>query len=637
MSLPASNSSLSYRADIDGLRAVAVIAVILFHIHAKLLPGGFLGVDIFFVISGYLITSIIHKELTGQRFSLLNFYQRRAKRILPAFLFVLAACTAVGAWLLMPDDFFNYLRSLRSSLFFGANLFFAKSGGYFDIASAEKPLLHIWSLSLEEQFYFVFPLLMWLVHKYLPKYTVHAVIAMIAASLLSGLVPYEADAYYLPQVRAYELLIGSLAAVVPARCKTSSKSLNPTAWLAAIVMLVCLCLPDGFLPGKGYIERLAVCSAAAWLIAAGNGSRFNQLLAWKPMVAIGLISYPLYLWHWPVLALLRYAYMDSVLPLDVVLVSMTGVVLASWVSYRLIENPIRHSKKLSGKAFASVMAVYFALGIGVNAGRSAYDKQLRHTPEKQELGWHTGICNDGEKNDCVKGDRSKPVTVLAVGDSHTGHFNTFYDLVGKHEGWSAYVISVGSCGFLHNTSTVYKDLADQPKRSETCLAMYRQVEQDLDKYPIVILSNRWQQRLGENNFPQDFEKTLQFLLDQNKIVYVLKDNPNAGVNILRRRYLQSIGLFQQLTERQQFIRQDSEAANQTIYEIVRKYPQVHWIDFTDLVPSDFTVDGLPIYVDSEHFNPYGSEQMGKRFIASGRRLLQPLPDKPADQQPVNHQ
>ena len=388
MSLPTSNSNLSYRADIDGLRAVAVIAVILFHIHVKLLPGGFLGVDIFFVISGYLITTIIHKELVGQRFSLLNFYQRRAKRILPAFLFMLAASTAVGAWLLMPDDFLNYLRSLRSSLFFGANLFFAKSSDYFDIASAEKPLLHIWSLSLEEQFYFVFPLLMWLVHKYLPKYTVHAVIAMIAASLLSGLVPYEADAYYLPQVRAYELLIGSLAAVVPTSCKTPGKSLNPTAWLAASVMLVCLCLPDGFLPGKGYIERLVICSAAAWLIAAGNGSRFNRLLAWKPIVAVGLISYPLYLWHWPVLALLRYVYMDNVLPLDMVLVSMAGVVLASWVSYRLIENPIRHSKKLSGKAFAGVMAVYFVLGIGANVGRSSYDKHLNYIPKglrKQNL------------------------------------------------------------------------------------------------------------------------------------------------------------------------------------------------------------------------------------------------------------
>lgn len=626
MSLPASNSSLSYRADIDGLRAVAVIAVILFHIHAKLLPGGFLGVDIFFVISGYLITTIIHKELIGQRFSLLNFYQRRAKRILPAFLFMLAASTAVGAWLLMPEDFLNYLRSLRSSLFFGANLFFAKSGGYFDIASTEKPLLHIWSLSLEEQFYFVFPLLMWLVHKYLPKYTVHAIIAMIAASLLSGLLPYEADAYYLPQVRAYELLIGSLAAVVPTSCKTPGKSLNPTAWLAAVVMLVCLCLPDGFLPGKGYIERLAVCSAAAWLIAAGNGSRFNRLLAWRPMVAIGLISYPLYLWHWPVLALLRYVYMDSILPINVVLVSMAGVVLASWVSYRLIENPIRHSKKLSGKAFAGVMAVYFVLGIGVNVGRSSYDKHLNYIPNYQELGWHTNICNNGEQYDCIKGDRNKLVTVLAVGDSHTAHYNSFYDIVGKHEGWSAHVISTSSCPFLYDSSVV-QAVNVNSKLYRSCLEMRHQIQKDLNNYQTIILAGRWYSYLDSDGiFIVEFEKTIQALLKQNKIIYVVADNPNAGFNVLRDYYLKSIGLNIDRTAQKQKAQQENRLGNQSVYQVVRKYPQVQWINFTNLIPLDFMIDDRPIYVDQHHFNIYGSEQMGKRFINSHRRLLEVAPN-----------
>lgn len=321
MNNPTVQHPLSYRPDIDGLRAVAVISVILFHIHADLLPGGFLGVDIFFVISGYLITGIIQRELAEQRFSLLNFYQRRAKRILPAFLFMLAACTAACVWLLTPDDFIAYLRSLRSSLLFGANLFFAQSGGYFDIQSAEKPLLHIWSLSVEEQFYFVFPLLIWLVHKYRPKYTVHAVIAMMAASLLSGLMEYKAEAYYLPQVRAYELLFGSLAAVF-----TAGKSANPAArtglqheiaaCTAAVAALACLCLPKETLPGGGYIERIVICGATAWLMACGN-SKISRVLAWKPFVAVGLISYPLYLWHWPVLALLRYVYMDNVLPVSV--------------------------------------------------------------------------------------------------------------------------------------------------------------------------------------------------------------------------------------------------------------------------------------------------------------------------------
>ena len=444
--------SLSYRPDIDGLRAVAVISVILFHIHADLLPGGFLGVDIFFVISGYLITGIIQRELAEQRFSLLNFYQRRAKRILPAFLFMLAACTAACVWLLTPDDFIAYLRSLRSSLLFGANLFFAQSGGYFDIQSAEKPLLHIWSLSVEEQFYFVFPLLIWLVHKYRPKYTVHAVIAMMAASLLSGLMEYKAEAYYLPQVRAYELLFGSMAAVF-----TAGKPTNPSertglqheiaACIAAVAALACLCLPKETLPGGSYIERIVICGATAWLMACGN-SKISRVLAWKPFVAIGLISYPLYLWHWPVLALLRYVYMDNVLPVSVVIVSMAGVVLASWISYRWVENPIRHSKKLSGKAFAGVMAVYFALGLGVNVGRLMYDKQVRHAPNYQALHANTGFCHDGKKEgDCIRGDRSKPVTVLAVGDSHTMQLNAFYDGVGKNEGWSAYVMSVSACLF----------------------------------------------------------------------------------------------------------------------------------------------------------------------------------------------
>ena len=631
MSLPTSHSSLSYRADIDGLRAVAVIAVILFHIHAKLLPGGFLGVDIFFVISGYLITTIIHKELIGQRFSLLNFYQRRAKRILPAFLFMLITCTAVGAWLLMPDDFLNYLRSLRSSLFFGANLFFAKSGGYFDIDSAEKPLLHIWSLSLEEQFYFVFPLLMWLVHKYLPKYTVHAVIAMIAASLLSGLAPYKADAYYLPQVRAYELLIGSLAAVVPDRYKTPGKSLNPIAWLATIVMLVCLCLPDGFLPGKGYIERLAVCSAAAWLIAAGNGSRFNQLLAWKPMVAIGLISYPLYLWHWPVLALLRYVYMDSVLPLNVILVSMPGVVVASWVSYRLIENPIRHSKKLSGKAFAGVMAVYFMLGVGAQHGRHRFSDYIKVQQEQQrttilEYGVQLDrtLCKiENELVHCTRGSTAQPVRYLAVGDSHTEHYQAFFDKLGKHEDWSINILSVGGCVYLHQSDLMPSEIGES--RRNSCRKMRQIANDTLDQYQVVILSNRWSLYAKSDNFMHAFEQTLQYLISKGKTIYVLRDNPNTGLSMWRLYFFQQKGIHVSslgtTTSTQKQL--DTEQANSKIHALIQRYPAIHWIDLTEGIPEGFIVNGIPIYHDDNHLTPYGANHIADWFINSNQHLLQP--------------
>lgn len=610
---------------------MAVIAVILFHIHAKLLPGSFLGVDIFFVISGYLITTIIHKELIGQRFSLLNFYQRRAKRILPAFLFMLITCTAVGAWLLMPDDFLNYLRSLRSSLFFGANLFFAKSGGYFDIDSAEKPLLHIWSLSLEEQFYFVFPLLMWLVHKYLPKYTVHAVIAMIAASLLSGLAPYKADAYYLPQVRAYELLIGSLAAVVPDRYKTPGKSLNPIAWLATIVMLVCLCLPDGFLPGKGYIERLAVCSAAAWLIAAGNGSRFNQLLAWKPMVAIGLISYPLYLWHWPVLALLRYVYMDSVLPLNVILVSMPGVVVASWVSYRLIENPIRHSKKLSGKAFAGVMAVYFMLGVGAQHGRHRFSDYIKVQQEQQrttilEYGVQLDrtLCKiENELVHCTRGSTAQPVRYLAVGDSHTEHYQAFFDKLGKHEDWSINILSVGGCVYLHQSDLMPSEIGES--RRNSCRKMRQIANDTLDQYQVVILSNRWSLYAKSDDFMHAFEQTLQYLISKGKTIYVLRDNPNTGLSMWRLYFFQQKGIHVSslgtTTSTQKQL--DTEQANSKIHALIQRYPAIHWIDLTEGIPEGFMVNGIPIYHDDNHLTPYGANHIADWFINSNQHLLQP--------------
>ena len=351
------------------------------------------------------------------------------------------------------------------------------------------------------------------------------------------------------------------------------------------------------------------------------------MLAWKPFVAVGLISYPLYLWHWPVLALLRYVYMDNVLPVSVVIVSMAGVVLASWISYRWVENPIRHSKKLSGKAFAGVMAVYFALGLGVNAGRLIYDKQVRHAPNYQALHENIGFCYNGNKEQgCILGEKSKAVTVLAVGDSHTMHLNIFYDLVGKNEGWSVYVSSVSSCPFLYNTDTLHKVVV-QYNLSKECLEMRRQAERDLDKYQVVILSNRWYQRMEEENFAQHFEKTLQYLLGKGKTVYVLKDNPYAVMNVPRRMYLESVGLPMTLSERQQKIRQDAEAANQVIHDIVRRYPQVHWVDFTDLVPENFAANGLPVYFDADHFNVYGTGQLTQRFISSGRRLLATPPER----------
>lgn len=204
---------LSYRPDIDTLRAVAVLSVVVFHIEKNWLPGGFLGVDIFFVISGFLITMIIHREMSSGIFSFKKFYIRRIKRILPAFFTVLAATLICGFLLFTKDDFSLLWRTALSTLGFISNIFFAKGQGYFDPIQEEKPLLHIWSLSVEEQYYFVFPILLLLVVRKSWRTQFAFLITLCVFSILASFIPTALDKYYLPHLRACEMLIGSLTAV----------------------------------------------------------------------------------------------------------------------------------------------------------------------------------------------------------------------------------------------------------------------------------------------------------------------------------------------------------------------------------------------------------------------------------------
>ena len=397
-------------------------------------------------------------------------------------------------------------------------------------------------------------------------------------------------------------------------------------------MLLCLCLPDGFLPGKGYIERLVVCSAAAWLIAAGNGSRFNQLLAWKPMVAVGLISYPLYLWHWPVLALLRYVYMDSILPINVVLVSMAGVVFASWISYRLIENPIRHSKKLSGKAFASVMAVYFALGITVHHGRHRLQDYIKAQQDQQKttlLGYGVQLdptpCKiENELVFCTRGSVARPVRYLAVGDSHTEHYQAFFDKLGKHEDWPIDILSVGGCVYLHQSDLMPPVIQGESWKN-SCRKMRQIANDTLDQYQVVILSNRWSLYAKSDDFMHAFEQTLQYLISKGKTIYVLRDNPNTGLSMWRLYFFQQKGIHVSslgtTTSTQKQL--DTEQANSKIHALIQRYPAIHWIDLTEGIPEGFMVNGIPIYHDDNHLTPYGANHIADWFINSNQHLLQP--------------
>lgn len=212
-------SNISYRPDIDGLRALAIIPVLLFHVGIAGFGGGFVGVDVFFVISGYLITSIIAREVEAGEFTFSNFWARRARRILPASILMMIGCLVAGWFILAPDDYFDLGRSAREQAYFAGNFYFWKESGYFDGPSELKPLLHTWSLAVEEQFYFVFPLLFILAHRFFVNHKLSFFVLVFIASFVASVIlvdDYPSSTFYLLHTRAWELLVGGLIAIAPA-------------------------------------------------------------------------------------------------------------------------------------------------------------------------------------------------------------------------------------------------------------------------------------------------------------------------------------------------------------------------------------------------------------------------------------
>ena len=373
MAAPIRESELThpkYRADIDGLRAVAVLSVVGYHAAPMWAMGGFVGVDIFFVISGFLISTIIFENLQRGSFSFIEFYSRRIRRIFPALIVVLAACFAFGWFTLFDDEFKQLGKHIAGGAGFISNLVLWNESGYFDNAASTKPLLHLWSLGIEEQFYIVWPLLLWAAFK--KKLNWFVVISVIVAvsfawNLYSARNNPISD-FYSPQTRFWELLVGSMLAcarllnqnaltifgqktadllrrIVPAQAQISNaivfRNFVSTLGVLSIATSVVLIANDKHYPGAW---AMLPTLGTAMVIAAGTQAWFNRsVLASRILVWLGLISYPLYLWHWPLLTFTRIFENETpkgVIRLEVVVIS----IVLSWVTYRLVERPSRFGK-----------------------------------------------------------------------------------------------------------------------------------------------------------------------------------------------------------------------------------------------------------------------------------------------------
>lgn len=336
----------SYRPDIDGLRAAAVVPVLLYHAHVPGFGGGYVGVDIFFVISGFLITGIIAREVDAGTFSIRRFYERRARRILPALAAVIAFVLCMASWLYLPGDFEDVPRSALAALGFLANVWFFSQAGYFQSAAEAMPLLHTWSLGVEEQFYIVFPLLLLGIARYTPGLRTACVLLLAALSLAWAVLTQTAGdgfAFYLLPPRAWELLVGALLALgaVPAVRQRWAREAISLAGLAAIIGPAVFYSKATVFPG---LAALPPVLGAAALIHCAPGTLAGRMLSLRLPVGIGLISYSLYLWHWPLIVFTEYSQGVRLSPLQSAVV-IAASLAAGWLSWRFVEQPFRDHRR----------------------------------------------------------------------------------------------------------------------------------------------------------------------------------------------------------------------------------------------------------------------------------------------------
>ncbi|MDB5678126.1 acyltransferase family protein [Sphingomonas bacterium] len=350
------SSKPGYRADIDGLRALAILPVVWFHSGLPGASGGFVGVDIFFVISGYLITRIISGDLATGSFSFGHFYRRRFRRIAPALVVVLIFTLAVGYLLMVPDELVKQCRSAIAALAMIPNIFFAYVGGgdYFAIAKrAPPPLLHTWSLGIEEQFYLIFPLFLMIAARFrVVRPAIVLVVVLSFALCVIGTTRAPIATFYLLPGRAWELGLGAMLAVetiaVPARLRAAASVIG-IAMIAASIAL---------LEGQGVSPLWAVAAPAVGamlLIGSGPGAPVNRALGLSPFVWVGRISYSLYLWHWPIFAFLQRWWIDDKLPVAWSLAGIAVSIAMAWITYRWVEQPARRGTVRFG-AVAAIVA-----------------------------------------------------------------------------------------------------------------------------------------------------------------------------------------------------------------------------------------------------------------------------------------
>ncbi|WP_337269072.1 acyltransferase family protein [Oryzifoliimicrobium ureilyticus] len=512
---------LTYRPDLDGLRALAILPVLLFHAGFSVVSGGYVGVDVFFVLSGYLMTRIILGGLETDSFSFVDFYLRRARRIFPA-LFAMIACSSVAAWFLfMPEELEYYARSVAASALFYANVHFQRESGYFDLAADMKPLLHTWSLAVEEQFYLLLPLAMTLCFRFARRRILHIVIATAVISFAVSqwsVANSPEKAFYLLYSRVWELLLGSLVAVLPRPAyRMITTNALTAAGLIAILISIFLYTKDTPFPG---VAAALPCLGAALIIHASCQTGFVSPILNNPIsIFVGRISYSVYLWHWPLIVFLRY-FLGHALNVEwslFVVVMSLGLGALSW---RFIEQPMRHGPRAPSKlaligasSCAFILAVLFSNVVQDKQGfpnrlpdqalriyEATYDRGKFFSQKCFAEANTPGISTDDIEHDrlCTIGaDKPGPPQFLLWGDSHAAAIAPAIDRAAREFGLTGTFVAKASCPPLPDGDFAQSSIDEICKPyNDAVMALIKR-----HKYPYVFMAGYWPKYVHRAELP----------------------------------------------------------------------------------------------------------------------------------------
>ncbi|WP_017444992.1 acyltransferase family protein [Gayadomonas joobiniege] len=619
---------MQYIKDITGLRAIAVVAVVLFHLDISWMPGGFAGVDVFFVISGFLMTGIIIKGLEKGRFSILKFYFARANRIIPALAFLCLVLVVLGWFFLIPIDYKTLGKHVYSSLGFFSNMTYWGESGYFDATSHEKWLLHTWSLSVEWQFYLLYPLLLVALNQFSSLKTLKRVLfafTVLGFALSALLSHYWLNAsYYLLPTRAWEMTLGGLAFLYPFNLSQRQKKLYHCIGLAVIIAAY-LFISEG-VAWPGYLALIPTLGAFLLLQAQQNDSIVTNNAISQ---ALGRWSYSIYLWHWPVVVANYYFFAD----IKYLFITTAASVLLGYLSYRYIES-IRFNNDFStSKQYLKSKLLYFSVLVAGCAYFVFYMEGMNDNKEVanyyDKLAYpkycHMDLANMHKADEylnCKLGNKDQKPIALLWGDSYAGALDPFIEhIIGDH--------SAVSRTTSHCTPSLKLDKMLGPN-PEYCkkIREINMLEVAQKQYPVVFLAGRWDHLVSEykdDGLTSLFE-ALDFAAKNAEAVYLFEQPIHYKENVVKHFFKQKV--LPALTR--DAIRDDdkAQAVNQLIYQeyLMRQYKNVYYISRDILYGGrehkDYNDENLPYTYDVGHLNISGSLSAARHFKNS--KLSEPL-------------